>query len=470
MENLLDETLSCVFQKEKKYANLPLVVIAGRPNVGKSTLFNRFLKKRRAITDPTPGVTRDPVESAAWIEEKPVCIVDTGGFKLEKTGSVQETELDTMVINKAFEFFEKADIILLLLEAASITAEDEELIAKLRPHWNKVITAVNKTEGGRHIDESWNLARFGFAELLHISAEHGDNFSELCQALVSRLDFSRVTETESAAQPIKIALLGKPNTGKSTLANALTHSKRSIVSEKAGTTRDVVEGTFTYKNQSCLLLDTAGIRRRSKVTENIEYYSVNRAIKTIDNADIIFLLIDAQDGLCEQDKKIASLAYAKGRGIIFALNKWDTQEQNKKYLQQTIKNIRVMFAHMDYAPILALSAQKESGIPELLDTALVMYKELTKEIETSALNAALKDWVSAYPPPAGRASHFSLKYIVQSGTNPARFILFASRRDAIAQNYLSYIKNKIRADLGFEHIPVLLDVRASRKKWEERAF
>jgi GTP-binding protein len=470
MENPLDETQLRIFQKEKKYAHLPLVVIAGRPNVGKSTLFNRLLKKRRAITDPTPGVTRDPVESAAWIDEKPVRVVDTGGFKLDKTGGGQEAELDSMVITKAFEFFEKADIILLLLDAAAVSAEDEELIARLRPHWNKVIAAVNKTEGGRFVDESWNLARFGFASLLHISAEHGDNFSELCETIVSRLDFSRVTETEPSAEPIKIALLGKPNTGKSTLANALTHSKRSIVSEKAGTTRDVVEGAFTYKNKSFVLLDTAGIRRRSKVTENIEYYSVNRAIKTIDSADIIFLLIDAQDGLSEQDKKIASLAFAKGRGIIFALNKWDTQEQSKKYLQETIKNIRVMFAHMDYAPIFSLSAQNQSGISELLDAALVMYKELTKQIETSALNAALKDWVSAYPPPASRASHFSLRYIVQSGANPARFILFASRRDAVAQNYLSYIKNKIRADLGFGHIPILLDVRSSRKKWEERAL
>jgi GTP-binding protein len=470
MESPSDETWRRVFHKDTKYANLPLVVIAGRPNVGKSTLFNRFLKKRRAITDPTPGVTRDPVESVAWIDEKPVRIVDTGGFKLEKTGGGQEIELDNMVINKAFEFFEKADIILLLLDASAVTAEDEELIARLRPHWNKIITAINKTEGGRFVDESWNLARFGFAALLHISAEHGDNFYELCEALTARLDFSRVTETAWEAQPIKIALLGKPNTGKSTLANALTHSNRSIVSERAGTTRDVIEGTFTYKNKSFLLLDTAGIRRRAKVTENIEYYSVNRAIKTIDSANIIFLLIDAEDGFSEQDKKIASLAYVKGRGIIFALNKWDTQEQSKKYLQETIKNIRVMFAHMDYAPVLALSARHESGISELLDTALVVYKELTKQIETSALNAALKDWVSAYPPPAGKASHFSLRYIVQSGANPARFILFASRRDAVAENYLAYIKNKIRADLGFEHIPVLLDVRSSRKKWEERAL
>jgi GTP-binding protein len=470
MESPLDETPLHVFQKEKKYANLPLVVIAGRPNVGKSTLFNRFLKKRRAITDPIPGVTRDPVESTAWIEEKPVRLVDTGGYKLEKTGGETETELDKQVIRKAFEFFEEADIILLLLEAGTVTAEDEELINALRPKWTKIIAAVNKTEGGRLVDESWNLARFGFAELLHISAEHGDNFYELCQTLVLRLDFSRVTEIAQQNAPIKIALLGKPNTGKSTLANTLTHSQRSIVSEKAGTTRDVVEGAFAYKNKPFVLLDTAGIRRRARVTENIEYYSVNRAIKTIDSADIIFLLIDAQDGLSEQDKKIASLAYEKGRGIIFALNKWDTQDQSKKYLKQTIQNIRVMFAHMDYAPILSLSAKNNSGVKELLDAAIEMYKELTRQIETSALNAALRDWVDAYPPPASRVSHFSLKYIVQSGTNPVRFILFASKRDAIPQHYLAYIKNKIRSVLGFEHIPVMLDVRSSRKKWEDRAF
>ncbi|GMO46847.1 MAG: ribosome biogenesis GTPase Der [Treponemataceae bacterium] len=451
---------------QKKFANLPLVVIAGRPNAGKSTLFNRLLRKRRAITSSVPGVTRDPVECVAELLGKPVLLVDTGGFKLERGG--QDDGLDALVIQKAFEFIGRADVIVLVLEAGTITGEDEELIKKLRPHWDKVIAAVNKTEGGRLVDESWGAARFGFSELIHISAEHGDNVTALCEKIISRLDLSRVAEIDEEKPPVRIAVLGKPNTGKSTLANLLTHSERSIVSRKAGTTRDVVEGDFVYKSIPFLLMDTAGIRRRAKVSENVEYYSVNRAIKTLDSADIVFLLIDAEEGFSEQDKKIAALACEKGRGIIFALNKWDTQEQTKAYFKRTVEHIRFQFAHMEWAPILAVSAKTGSGIKELLETAVSLYAQLTTRIETSALNAALHDWTSAYPPPAGRSGHFSLRYIVQNSVNPARFILFASRTDAIPQTYLSYIKNKMRSDLGFDSIPVLLDVRQSRKKWEER--
>jgi GTP-binding protein len=454
---------------QKKYANLPLVVIAGRPNVGKSTLFNRLLKKRRAITDPTPGVTRDPVEDTALMSDRPVRIVDTGGFKLERGGDALSDELDEMVIEKAFAFIAEADAVVLLLEAGTITGEDEELIGKLRPFREKTVVAVNKTEGGRLVDESWGAARFGFTELIHISAEHGDNVSALCEKIVSRLDFSRVEEAaEEEDRPIRIAVLGKPNTGKSTLTNRLTHTERSIVSDRAGTTRDVVEGEFEYKNTRFEILDTAGIRRRARVKENIEYYSVNRAIKTLDASDIVFLLIDAEEGLTEQDKKIAALAHEKGRGIIFALNKWDTQEQTKAHFKDKAEYIRFQFAHMEWAPIIPVSARDGSGVKKLLDNAVTLYAQLTRKIGTGALNTALRAWVSEYPPPASRAGHFALRYIVQGGANPVRFILFASKPDVIPRSYLSYIKNKMRTDLGFDSIPIQLDVRSSRKKWEER--
>jgi GTP-binding protein len=451
---------------QKKYANLPLVVIAGRPNVGKSTLFNRLVKKRRAITDPTPGVTRDPVEDTALMSDRPVRVVDTGGFKLERDALT--AELDSRVIEKAFAFIAEADAVVLLLEAGTITGEDEELIEKLRPYREKIIAAVNKTEGGRLVGESWDAAKFGFSELMHISAEHGDNVFALCEKIVSRLDFSRVEEVDEENRPVRIAILGKPNTGKSTLANRLTHTERSIVSDRAGTTRDVVEGEFTYNDMKFEILDTAGIRRRARVKENIEYYSVNRAIKTLDGSDIVFLLIDAEEGLTEQDKKIASLAHEKGRGIIFALNKWDTQEQTGAHFKSKTEYIRFQFAHMEWAPIVAVSARDGSGVKKLLDTAVTLYAQLTRQIGTSALNMALREWVAEYPPPASRTGHFALRYIVQGGANPVRFILFAGRVDAIPKSYLSYIKNKMRTELGFDSIPILLDVRSSRKKWEER--
>ena len=455
------------FSRDKRYRNLPLVVIAGRPNVGKSTLFNRLLHRRRAITDPTPGVTRDPIQETAFINGYPVNLMDTGGFKLDRDSGSMEAVMDELVVEQTIRSLEKAVVILLLLDAGLITGEDEEFIDLLRPYWKKVIAAVNKTEGGRLEEEAWNYMRFGFETLLFISAEHGDRIPELKEQLLARLDFSAVEE-DFGGEPVRVAILGKPNTGKSTLANRLTHTDASIVCDYAGTTRDVVEGSFIYKERNFQVLDTAGIRRKAKVKENVEYYSVNRAIKTLDRCEVVFLMIDAQEGLAEQDKKIAALAHDRGRGVIFVLNKWDTQEQGRKALRQAEENIRIMFGHMGYAPVVAISALEGKGMQELLNTALEMQAQLHRKIDTGSLNMALKDWVAAYPPPASRTAHFKMRYMVQTSTNPVSFLIFASRPEVVSDSYLAYIKNKIRSDLGFDKIPVMLELKASRKKWEDR--
>ena len=455
------------FDPELEYSNLPLVVIAGRPNVGKSTLFNRLLHSRRAITDPTPGVTRDPIEETAFLNGCPVRLMDTGGFKLDREIGSMEAVMDELVVEQSLRAIKNADLVLLLLDASLITGEDEEFINLLRPYWNKVVAAVNKTEGGRFEEEAWNFMQFGFNELLFISAEHGDRIQDLTDMIVDRLDFSQVQEGKKV-DPIKIAIMGKPNTGKSTLSNRLTHSEASIVCDYAGTTRDVVEGSFNYNGRDFLVLDTAGIRRKAKVKENIEYYSVNRAIKTLDKTDVVFLMIDAQEGLAEQDKKIAALAYERGRGIIFVLNKWDTQEQGRAAVRKAQKDIQIMFGHMSYAPILTLSALEGKGVKELLNTAIEVYEQLTRKLETGILNRALKDWIAAYPPPASRSGQFKVKYMVQTDVNPVKFLIFASRPEVISESYVAYLRNKIRNDLGFEKIPVMVDFRASRRKWEDR--
>lgn len=470
LENQEEDSLDFAgtgFSRDKKYKNLPLVVIAGRPNVGKSTLFNRLLHRRRAITDPTPGVTRDPIQETAFINGYPVNLMDTGGFKLDRDIGSMEAVMDELVVEQSLKALEKADVILLLLDAGLITGEDEEFIELLRPFWKKVIATVNKTEGGRLEEEAWNYMRFGFDSLLLISAEHGDRISELKDQLISRLDFSAVEEDEGG-EPVRIAIMGKPNTGKSTLANRLTHTEASIVCDYAGTTRDVVEGSFQYKGRNFQVLDTAGIRRKAKVKENVEYYSVNRAIKTLDRAEVVFLMIDAQEGLSDQDKKIAALAHDKGCGVIFVLNKWDTQEQGRTALKKAEENIRIMFGHMNYAPVIAISALEGKGMQELLNMALEMQAQLHRKIDTGSLNLALKDWVSAYPPPASRTAHFKMRYMVQTSSNPVSFLIFASRPEVVSDSYLAYIKNKIRSDLGFDKIPVLLELKASRKKWEDR--
>ena len=467
----MTESDQIMYDSRLQYRNLPAVALVGRPNVGKSTLFNRLLHRRRAITDPTPGVTRDPIEERAFIAGKPLRLIDTGGFKLDRETiengkKTSNTILDKLVVERTLEIIENADLIVLLLEAGELTAEDEEFIALLRPHWSKLIAVVNKTEGGRREAEAWNTAQYGFEELLFISAEHGDRINELEAAIVVRIDFSAVTLDEGEADTIALAILGKPNTGKSTLSNRLTASAASIVSTVPGTTRDVVEGEFRYKNKNFRVLDTAGIRRKSKVTENIEYYSVNRAVKTLDKANIVFLLIDAQEGLTEQDKKIAALACDKGRGIIFALNKWDTMPKVKNALTAVKDKIHFFFGQMEYAPIVPVCATEGSGVDELLETAIRMNAQLHRHTETSVLNQALARWLEENPPPQGPKTRFKIKYAVQISSNPVKFAFFVSRSGAVSEAYKSYLCNKIRKDLGYRNIPIEVEIRPSQKERE----
>ncbi|WP_162510616.1 ribosome biogenesis GTPase Der [Treponema endosymbiont of Eucomonympha sp.] len=504
-------------------ARLPLVVIVGRPNTGKSTLFNRFVHKRRAITDPTPGVTRDPIEETVFVAGTEIRLMDTGGFKLARTprartaandprrADAMNAEIDALVTAKTLEAIRRADLIVLLLDAGDITGEDEEFISLLRPHQHKVLCAANKTEGGRLEQEAWNCVRFGFGDFMLLSAEHGDHFPELCERIARRFappapaeadgtaaesgdtaapaageesaafvgasvpeegtaEEGMTAEPEEALERkiIRVAVLGKPNTGKSTLTNRLTRSDLSIVSAYAGTTRDVVAGFFSWGGRDFQILDTAGIRRKAKVTENVEYYSVNRAIKTLDDADVAFLLIDATEGLAEQDKKIAALASERGKALIFALNKWDTQEQDKTHLKKTVEHIRIMFAHMSYAPVVAVSATEGTGVRALLHEAVELFDELHRKIDTRSLNLALAGWIVARPSPYNRGSTFKLRYMVQKSANPVSFLVFASRPENVPAAYVAYIKNKIRSDLGFGKIPVQVELRTGRKNWEER--
>jgi GTP-binding protein len=444
--------------------HIPTVVLAGRPNVGKSTLFNRITRSRRSITDPTPGVTRDCVEKKISLSGKTINLVDTGGFKLTRSGDIEEE-----VFKKTLRALETADVIVLILAAGEITSEDEEFIAHLRKYVKKTIVAVNKTEGGRREGEAWNYLSYGFESLFFISAEHGDNILELTYAIetkIAKADGAAsahyddiADETEGA---IKIAIVGKPNTGKSTLSNVLLGKESSIVSEVAGTTRDVIEGAFTHKGQKFLSLDTAGIRRKTKVNENIEYYSVNRAIRAIGDADIVILMIDAKDGLADQDKKIAALACEKGRPVIFALNKWDLMDDTPNAFNAVSDSIRYFFGQMNYAPILPLSAKDNAGVDALLKTVVKVYAQLTRKIETSTLNEVLARWQVEYPPPSGPQTRLSIKYGVQTQANPVSFSFFVTRPKALKGNYASYIENKIRQTLGFSLVPITIEWKGSR--------
>jgi len=435
---------------------LPLVAVAGRPNVGKSTLFNRLLRKRKAITDPTPGVTRDPVAEEWQVGDLKVNLVDTGGFKMEQEG------LDSLVTGKSLEVVRAADLILLLMDVREITPEDETFIEALRPFSEKIILVVNKVDTPEKQTDVWNFHSLGFPRVIGISAAHGLNCGELEDLVLQELRTLPPREGASEALPdpdIRIALLGKPNTGKSTLLNRLTGSERSIVSDIPGTTRDVVEGRFTSQKRNFRILDTAGIRRKSRVEENVEYYSVNRAIKTIEEADVVLLMIDSLEGLADQEKKIASLVVKKGKGIILVLNKWDLLPDVANQAQAVQDRVRFLFPVLDFAPLVPVSAKTGQGIDELLASTVRVWKQLTRRVETAKLNKALSEWTEYNAPPVVKNFRYKVRYITQVSANPVQFLAFINRRRGFPDTYVQFLRNQIRKDLGFTSVPFTLDLK-----------
>ena len=437
--------------------DLPLISIIGRPNVGKSTLFNRLIGKRRAITDPTPGVTRDPIPERWLLGNHPVTLVDSGGVKLDQEG------LDFAVTEKSMSLLKVSDVIVFLMDVMEITAEDQMLLESLRPYSDKVVLAVNKVDDPSREDHVWNYFSYGFQRVVGISAAHGLGIEEFEDSILGMLDLERTEEIPDEPETIKLAILGKPNTGKSTLTNLLTGRDISIVSEIAGTTRDVMQGTFVYKGTEYTVLDTAGIRRKSKVEEDVEYYSVNRAIKTIDDADVVLLMIDVNEGLAEQDKKIAQLIVRRGKGIVLVLNKIDALNGPKNQLQAIKDRVRFLFPILNFAPLVPISALEGVDIGKLLDTVWQVWKQLNKRIDTSDLNNALSEWTAANEPPRGAQGHYKVQYGTQVSVTPVRFLFFVNRISGFPETYESYLKNCIRSTFGFTYIPIEISLRERRR-------
>jgi GTP-binding protein len=447
-----------------RWENLPLVALVGRPNVGKSTLFNRLLHSRRAITDPTPGVTRDPIEEVCELSdnEKRIRLVDTGGFKLEREG------LDDLVIARTMSIISQADLILFMVDAGEITPEDEEFAELLRPETERLALVVNKADSPERDALVWSHMQWGFSPVVFISAEHNRNMDELVELIESKVDFSKAKAVDVEKADIRLAIMGKPNTGKSSLLNLLLGEERSIVSDIPGTTRDIVEGRFTWKGRGILVLDTAGIRRKKKVTDNVEYYSVTRSISVVTRADIVVLMIDSVEGLTEQDKKIAAFAVEEGRGVIFVLNKWDLMPDVKNTFEASRDKLRWFFGQMAYAPVIAMSTKEGKGLDSLMNTAISMYSKLNKRIETAKFNKAVARWIETTPPPVGSKNKFKLRYAVQTSINPQKFSFFVTKPDAVAGSYVSFLKNRIREEFALDTIPVQLVLKASRVDWRER--
>ncbi len=438
---------------------LPVIAIVGRPNVGKSTLFNRLIRRRRSITDPAPGVTRDLIEETYLLNGKPVKLVDSGGATLRHEG------FDDLVTEKSLQIIKRADVVVLLLDVHEITPEDEMLIEAVRPRSQQLVVAVNKVDHEVHEKLIWEAYRFGFNTIVPISAEHGRGIVELEEEMYKLIDFSQISLSQpEGPKTVRIAVMGKPNTGKSTLINRLLGRDVSIVSDIPGTTRDTVTGEFEHRGTAYQVTDTAGIRRKSRVAENVEYYSVTRAVSAIDQSDVVLLLMDSADGLVDQDKKIASLITKKGKGLILVLNKWDLMEGIPNQLRAVRDRVRFLFPVVSFAPLLPISAQQGSGIDVLMKTVDQVYEQLSRRVETSALNSALEAWTQRHEPPRDSKGRYKILYGTQVRTNPVEFVLFVNRKDKFPKEYLGYITNGIRKELGFDLIPLRVELRERKRR------
>ncbi|MDY7029863.1 MAG: ribosome biogenesis GTPase Der [Spirochaetota bacterium] len=441
---------STLSQSTKRSAR---IVIVGRPNVGKSTLFNRMIGKRRSITDPMPGVTRDAVRIRSTIGGHPVELVDTGGYR------VDARDIDSLVREKSLQLLEEVDLILMICDVQELNAEDESFIEHLRCYSDKVILVINKVDNPERELTIWNFMSLGFDHVVGISAAHGIGIDILEEKILEVVDFSRFEAGDAEFPRIRLAILGKPNTGKSTLSNRLLGIDASIVSDVPGTTRDVIEGSFSYHGTIFQVMDTAGIRRKKKVRESVEYYSVNRAFATIEESDVILLIVDVQEGLTDQDKKIATQAVKRGKGILLILNKWDTLQDMENTEQAVKDRTRYLFPVLGFAPLIPISAMTGMGVDKMLSAAYQVWKQLQRRVDTPEVNGLIQELVSSYPPPRDAHGHHKIYYGTQVSSNPVKFVLFVNRKKGFPKSYVQYLVNNIRTRLGFTEIPLTVDLK-----------
>jgi GTPase len=429
------------------------VAITGRPNVGKSTLFNRLLEQRKAIVDDVSGVTRDRQYGVADWNGKNFNVIDTGGF-VPESDDVFEQEIKKQVLIAV----EEANAIIFMTDTATgITALDESMADLLRRSVKPVFLVVNKVDNSDRLLEAAEFYSLGFENIYFISAMSGSGTGDLLDA-VAELIPKTEEETSGSALP-KFAIIGQPNVGKSSLLNALVGSERTIVSEIAGTTRDSIHTHYKLFQKEFILIDTAGIRRKTKVHEDLEFYSVIRAIKAMDEADVCLLLLDAEKGITAQDLNIFSLAVKKGKGIVVAVNKWDLVDKETNTSRDYTDKLKERFAPFTDLPIIFISAKEKTRIFKVIETALDVFENRSRKIPTSKLNDVMLKAVENYHAPVVRGNAIKIKYVSQLPTPVPSFAFFSNYPDDIKQPYRNYLENQMRKSFPLEGVPIRIYFR-----------
>ncbi len=431
------------------------VAIVGRPNVGKSTFFNRLLGQRKAIVDDISGVTRDRQYGVADWNGKTFNLIDTGGF-VPQSEDIFEREIKKQVMIAV----EEANALVFIVDAATgITDLDEAMADVLRRTSKPVILAVNKVDNHDRLLEATEFYGLGFEQIFFISAMTGSGGGEVLDAVTALITDQQSEDTQDANKLPKIAIIGQPNVGKSSLLNALVGQERTIVSDIAGTTRDTIHTHYKLFKKEFILIDTAGIRRKAKVHEDLEFYSVIRAIKAMDEADICLLMLDAEKGITAQDLNIFGMAVKKGKGIVVLVNKWDLVAKETNTAKDFEDGLKSRFAPFTDVPILFISATEKTRIFKVVEVALEVFENKQRVISTSKLNDIMQKAIEAFHPPVVRGNAIKIKYITQLPTHVPSFAFFSNYPDDIKQPYKNYLENQLRSKFNFTGVPIRIFFR-----------
>ena len=432
----------------------PIVAVVGRPNVGKSSLFNKIIGKRLSFVDDTPGVTRDRIYGDAEWQGKKLMLVDTGGIE-PKTDDI----ILSSMRSQAQLAIDTAAVIIFVTDLKSgVTAADMDVAAMLQKSGKPIVLCVNKCDKIGDVPmEFYEFYNLGLGDPIAVSSVHGHGTGDLLDAVMSHIDYSEFEETEEDI--INVAVIGKPNAGKSSLINFISGEERSIVSNIAGTTRDAIDTKITRNGVNYNFIDTAGLRRKSKVEDNIEKYSVIRAKMAIERADVCVIMIDGVDGFTEQDSKVAGLALEEGKACIIAVNKWDAVEKDGTTLDNYRKKLMVDFSFMPYAPIIFISAKTGQRVDRLFELIKYVNEQNTMRISTGMLNDILADATARVQPPTDKGKRLKIYYMTQASTKPPTFVCFCNKAELFHFSYQRYLENQIRSTFGLEGTPVRFVIR-----------
>ncbi len=426
------------------------VCLVGKPNVGKSSIFNRLVKENKSIIMDTPGVTRDRVYGTCNYKDKRFSLIDTGGIT---TG---DDDFAKDILMQATLAIDEADLVLYVVDGISeIDASDLKVAEILHKTNKKVIVVVNKIDNNQRKDNLYNFYELGFSELIAVSASHNLGFKELLDAITN--DLPEVLEVEDNS--LKFCLIGRPNVGKSSLINSIINENRVIVSDIAGTTRDAVDVKFRYNHQDITIIDTAGMRKKGKIYENVEKYSLIRSLKAIDRSDVCVLVIDAKTGIIEHDKHILSYALEAGKGIVLAVNKWDTVDNPDKNLRVWKEQIKNEFQFIPYIHTVFVSALTKKRLNTLMPEVINAYQNNRKEVKTSLLNNIIMEAVSIHEPPSYKGKRLKIYFVSQTGNCPPKFTFSVNNKGLIHFSYERYLENQLRKNIDLDGTPIVLQFK-----------